>query len=478
MKKNVSVFRSVFLFLFILLLLATAAVSFLHSRLLFADYAPIETTESAASLSNPYRGFYELYGYTLSEENTTSDAAKWSRRTCHASSYPLLLLQINLKNYANESLSSAALEQLDKILIECTREKKQIILRFLYDWDGKAQTSEPDDLGRILEHIRQLAPVVNKHSDCVYLLQGALIGNNGEMHHTKFGNIEEIRQIIMTLANETDPEIFLSVRTPAQLRGILLTTIPLTSNESYSGSPGARLGLFNDGMLGSVYDLGTYDDTPLVADSEIDEPGTRSQELLFQSKLCQYVPNGGEVVIDNEYNDLDNAISNLNQMHVSYLNSMHDATVLNKWKTSIYSGTDCFSGCSGYEYIQEHLGYRYTLLSSELDFSPLWQEEAVLSLSIANTGFSPAYRLFSSELIITNQESGEVTELETSIDNRRIAGDDTSIFQIKLDLRTWEKGTYSLVLRMSDPSTESPIHFANEGAQTSDTVPLGTLTLR
>ena len=83
-------------------------------------------------------------------------------------------------------------------------------------------------------------------------------------------------------------------------------------------------------MLGSVYDLGTYDDTPLQSDSAIDEQGTRNEELIFQEKLCQYVPNGGEVTVDNEYNDLDNAITDLFQMHVSYLNSEHDADVLDK----------------------------------------------------------------------------------------------------------------------------------------------------
>ena len=49
------------------------------------------------------------------------------------------------------------------------------------------------------------------------------------------------------------------------------------------------------------------------------------KNLIFQEKLCQYVPNGGEVTVDNEYNDLDNAITDLSQMHVSYLNSEHDA---------------------------------------------------------------------------------------------------------------------------------------------------------
>ena len=107
-------------------------------------------------------------------------------------------------------------------------------------------------------------------------------------------------------------------------------------------------------MLGSVYDLGTYDDTPLTSASEFNEQGTRSEELLFQNKLCQYVPNGGEVTVNNEYNDLENAIADLATMHVSYLNGEHDPEVLSKWKNSVYTGSDIFSGVNGFDYMSAH----------------------------------------------------------------------------------------------------------------------------
>ena len=67
-----------------------------------------------------------------------------------------------------------------------------------------------------------------------------------------------------------------------------------------NGSLQARLSLFNDGMLGSVYDLGTYDDTPLQPDSKLDEQGTRSEELLFQYKIWKYVAKGGADTVDKE----------------------------------------------------------------------------------------------------------------------------------------------------------------------------------
>lgn len=96
---------------------------------------------------------------------------------------------------------------------------------------------------------------------------------------------------------------------PPSFGGILRTKTPLASSQTGDGSLASRLGLFNDGMLGSVYDLGTYDDTPLTSSSTPGEKGSRSDELIYQYKLCQYVPNGGEVTVNNEYNDLENAIA-------------------------------------------------------------------------------------------------------------------------------------------------------------------------
>ena len=196
---------------------------------------------------------------------------------------------------------------------------------------AKPKKAEPSDFYRIKNHIQQVSATVNAHADCIYILQGLFIGNNGEMNNTNYGDIDQMRQLAETLAKNISPSIYLAVRTPAQLRGILYSRTPM-AGQSDEGSLASRLGLFNDGMLGSVYDLGTYDDTPLTSASEFNEQGTRSEELLFQNKLCQYVPNGGEVTIDNKYNNLDNAISDLSTMCVSYLNSDHDLAVLNKWK--------------------------------------------------------------------------------------------------------------------------------------------------
>ena len=478
MKKYKSaVFHSI-VFFFCAILTVTAITYLISNRRLSVTYRQDNSGESNTRIQNPFCGFYKINGYILSDDTKQKDLISQVKKNCKDNSYPLVLVEINLQNYANSDLSSSAKKQLDTILSQYASAKKQVILRFLYDWDGKALQSEPSDFYRVKNHVIQVSSVVNKHTDCVYIIQGAFIGNVGEMNNSNYSDINQIRQLIETLADSTDSQIYLAVRTPAQLRGILRTRTPLSSQDAESGELASRLGLYNDGMLGNVYDMGTYDDTPLTSGSAMDEPGTREEELLYQYKLCQYVPNGGEIAVDNEYNDLDNAITDLAQMHISYLNSEHEADVLNKWKKSTYTGNDVFSGCTGYDYIEAHLGYRYFIKESHLDFHSVVGDDAALYLTIANSGFSSAYKKFETTLLITNQNSGKTKRLETTIDNRRISGNDQVEFKISPELRSLKKGTYTLSLEMKDPGTGDCIHFANDGAENSDNVPVGTLTIR
>ena len=478
MKKNTSFVYYVIPFFICAIVTVVIIVHLISFQRLSVTYEQSISQESNSIMQNPFRGFYKINGYMLSDKTNKKELTKQIKQNCKANSYPLVLLEINLKNYANTDISSSAQQQLDTILTQYTSAKKQIILRFLYDWDGKALQSEPSDFFRIKNHIQQLSSTINKYKNCIYIIQGAFIGNVGEMNNSNYNDIDQIRQLIETLAESTDPQIYLAVRTPAQLRGILRTRTPLSSQDSESGNLASRLGLYNDGMLGNVYDMGTYDDTPITSGSDMDEPGTREEELLYQYKLCQYVPNGGEVAIDNEYNDLENAVTDLAQMHVSYLNSEHEEDVLNKWKKSTYTGDDVFSGCTGYDYVEAHLGYRYFIQESHLDFHSIAGDDATLYLTIANSGFSSAYKKYDTTLLITNQDTGKTKRLETTIDNRRISGNDQVTFKISPDIRSLKKGTYTLSLEMKDSYTEDCIHFANAGSEDSDSVSVGTLTIQ
>ena len=228
MKKKSSIILHSLFFVICSVLAVLFLYHIISIRRLNVKYTPAMTEESSRELDNPYRGFYQLSGYILSDNQKPEKSAAWCRKSCASNPYPLMLLEINLKNYSNTSISTNAKNQLDKILEECVRAKKQVILRFLYDWDGQALSTEPSDLPQIKNHISQISSTVNKYADCVYILQGTLTGNTGEMNHSNYGDINQIRQIIEELDQNISSDIFLAVRTPGQLRGILRTRTPLS----------------------------------------------------------------------------------------------------------------------------------------------------------------------------------------------------------------------------------------------------------
>ena len=460
----------------VLMCLLAAAVFTIYQNFHPVSYEKASFSETSEIYNNPFRGFYHMYGFTLSEDNP-DDTKERIKQYIESGNLPLMLIQVNLKNYKNSRLSANALEQLNNILYETDAAGHQVILRFLYDWDGKALQTEPDDITQITEHMEQISDVVNRYTGSVFLIQGTFAGNCGEMHGTKYGSHDDNRALITHLSEAISPYIYLSVRTPSHLRGVTKSRTPVSEDTAFNGSLGSRLGLFNDGLLGSVYDLGTYDDTPNSNTTEPEDKGTRDEEIRFQNDICRYVPNGGEAVIDNPYNDIDNAISDMSQMHISYLNCDHDAAVINKWKASAYHGNDCFDGINGYDYIDAHLGYRYFINDALISHGVLNGSRINISLNIQNNGFAPSYRRFDSSVSIINEDGTAVLTLPVESDNRTINSKDTETFSVTADISTLLYGNYRIYYSMTEPHTSRIIQFANTGKDKNLGVYLGNITV-
>lgn len=473
--KNIFNFLLRLFFIFGVVILVFPAV-FLWLDISFVRYTPYELEESSEKLSNPYIGWYTMYGYLLSEDASfnlplaandivmPSDCIlPYSDEHDLSKLYPdMTLLQINLNNYANCDLSSLALTQLDNIFSAWSETFSSLIVRFVYDWDGHGMTTEPESINQVLSHMEQIAPVINKYASSIYILQGIFVGSWGEMHgsaHMADGGMEVL---INKLSQITDPSIFLSVRTPAQLRTITKSKKPLDASSAFDGTLFSRLGLFNDGMLGSANDTGTYGEAA-ASSSDYFSAWIRDDELAFQNELCRFVPNGGEVIIDNEYNNLANAISDLSRMHVSYLNSAYDASVLDKWKKDIFTSdaSDIFYGQSGYDYIGNHLGYRFVIRSSSCDFIPFISESASFSVIIENVGFANALRTFDINIHAIS-ENGQIYTVSTEADTRFWDSITSNKISASLDLGLLSDSSYDIYISCFDEALNRPIFFANE----------------
>ena len=444
----------VLLGIFLFFLLITGS-----NRITFSTESFSESTEI---LSNPYQGFYHMIGYTLSDDYNPTDGASYQ-----TDSYTdaLALVEINLKNYRTTAISETGLTQLDDILTSWSQSpaNTRLILRFLYDWDGLALVTEPESLELILTHMDQIRTLVNRHCDSIYIMQGIFVGNWGEMHHSHFMDDTSVKTLIQHLHDVIDPSIYLSVRTPAQWRMIhdrydLPAKFPaFETDDSLMG----RLGLFNDGMLGSESDLGTYGDTERRNASSPSYKGTRKEELAFQNKLCQYVPNGGEVIYNNNLSDLETSVSALQTMHVSYLNADYDGRVMEKWRNTTWTGNDAFNGCDGYSYMQAHLGYRYLIRSCKIKKIGFIKPDFTLTLTLQNNGFANTLKPFQTTILLKNTETGTGTIVPFDVHLQKLGSGQKKSYTVQLPVQELERGSYQIYFSVKDETNGQMILLGN-----------------
>lgn len=440
------------------------------------DYKTEAFSESTEPLQNPYCGFYHIIGYTLSDDYTPPDSPTYGIGSYTES---LALLEINLKNFRTSQISERGLTQLNDILAawEKSPHGTKLILRFLYDWDGIALATEPDSLELILTHIEQISKAVNRYRDCVYIMQGVFIGNWGEMHHSKFSDADSVKALIYRLNEVIDPSVYLSVRTPSRWRTVSGLYEPPEKFPSFGAdnSLTGRLGLFNDGILGSESDLGTYGNTLKRDAVSPAYQGTRKEELEFQNNLCRYVPNGGEVIYNNNLSGLETAVSALSTMHISYLNADYDSRVLEKWKSCVWTGNDPFNGCDGYTYIKTHLGYRYLIDSCEVKKSGLIKPDFILRLTVRNSGFSNTLKPFKTTVMLINEGTEECIHLPLNADLRKLTGGKDKTFTVKLPVKELKRGGYLIYFSVKDETSGQTVFLGNKNEVTKNGYLLGRL---
>lgn len=447
----------------------SAGMYFLHLERRSVSYQPAACIESAEEFQNPYVGWYHMYGYVLSDQGS-NDLSKAAEQEPGPG---LALLEINLRNYINTSVSDIGLRQLDDIFAAWQAAGKQLIIRFLYDWDGSS--NEPDTLELVQEHMSQTAEIVNRYSDCIYIIQGIYVGKWGEMHGSRYMNDKDMLTLIHHLNEVVHPNIFLSVRTPGQWR-----SIRNSEEDSMAQSENplcSRLGLYNDGMLGSATDLGTYGEEGTPASTVNQDIDSRQAEIAFQNVLCNYVPNGGEVVNDNSYNDFPAAVADLSDIHVSYLNDSYDTAVLSKWERTICDREDIFSGMNGLDYISRHLGYRYVLRTSSCHI-PESPENVMLSVVLENIGFSNCYRSFDVTLTLRHKIYRTDYSVPVQTDTRLWNAGMQTVLEVPLDISDCRPGNYTVYLKITDPASGYEILCANEGQHNEKGYVLGELAIR
>ena len=420
-------------------------------------------TESSQELQNPNRGFYYIYGFRITDEETdyrtlVRDKYRKDKNTC------LTMVQINLQAYRESAITEKGLANIDALFSALESIDKQLIVRFLYDWDGENEQYEPESLDIILKHMQQLEMILRTYSRKIFTLQGLFIGNWGEMNGTKHFSNENIQLLATKLADVTDESTYLSVRTPGQWRVTVQLSGLDVEGTVLNSRLARRLGLFNDGMLGSEDDCGTYG-TKSAKEVGVLGCWSREEELVFQEQLCRWVPNGGEVIEDNMYNDFENAVKDLAVMHVTYINRDYDRDVLEKWKKVVVHEQSCFDGMDGLTYIERHLGYRLLIANAALEYS-FPEKFFSVDISMKNVGFAPLYKEHQIKLYLYSEEKEQLLVYDMEGDLCELAGgseaEKIKTLHIEIPLKDLLRTEYKLYFSVQDVDTGKIFSFANE----------------
>ncbi len=338
----------------------------------------IDYTETLDTFDNPERGFYSYLYYNFEVSgNEEPEAYLLEGNLIHLR---LGIGAFSSKVNKNEDLelSEDMLNMLDNILNKIKENGSTVIVRFAYDnFEGDANL-EPS-LDMILKHIEQLCPILTKNIDVISYVELGFFGPWGEMHSSDISKPENVTQALNLMLENTPEELKIGVRQPKYYVDFAkIDREKLNENITVKGTKEYRVGLFNDGYLGSHSDLGTFQN--------------REIEISWLENQALHTLYGGEVVATrgDEENDKLNTAEYMSKeafrTHTTYLNYDYDEDVINSWRDEIYNGDDeLYKGKSGYLYIANHLGYRFVLRNSNIN---IIDNKINLELDIENVGFA------------------------------------------------------------------------------------------
>ena len=402
-------------------------------------------------LLNPDQGFYRTARLKINSDGTftKSLSANSDTQVFHLRA-DISDLSGVVNGAGDVEIPQAGLIGLDEALAFYKTRGKNVIIRFCYDPKFGGAANKEAEVSMILRHIEQIGEVLNKYQTTLTAIEAGMVGPWGEMHTSEKATAAVINQIINAWLANTDNMPIL-VRTPKQIYNYIGITVDDVETATIP-QEAYRLGIFNDGYLGSGNDLGTYT--------------KRELEVEFLSKQTAHLPYGGEVTVpDSTWHDIDKCLPEMFKMNLSYLNyEWNTYVVQTKWKQSTYTikcGNDrLWYGRSAFEYIANHLGYRLVLRQSVLRYNKA-SDELTIQLKVDNVGFGEFYRTKNLTLYLVNSEGNVYSANVGSYNGGSIS---LKIADVKTTfcISTGEYTVYLGINTLENGETSYPVRFAND----------------
>ena len=412
--------------------------------------------ESLEELDNPERGFYEPVEYKM----------KVSGNKILDLNYNLIHLRVGIGAFSKAangsedlSFTEDMLDALDGTLKNVKKNGGSVIIRFAYDDFAGTKDLEPS-MEMMLLHIKQLKSIFEGNKDVIAYVELGLFGPWGEMHSSEICTTKNVSKALDAMLEAVPGDITIGVRTPeyyAKWANVERKNLHLDITKK--GTAAYRVGLYNDGYLGSESDLGTF--------------SNRDIEIAWLTYQTSHTFYGGEVVANRAEGEPLNTVAYMSQeaykTHTTYLNLYWNDTVIENWKNEIYQGEDTrYQGQSGYTYVVNHLGYRYVLRQCQIDSKVYQGQNLNINMKIENVGF--ANLINSKKVSILLVGKNKTYEIATDIDARKWNSKEVTNINTQIalpdNIAIGEYKVYFRISKYGDHTTDNNyqcIQFANDG---------------
>ena len=428
------------------------------SSLVLSDpikYLSNQFKESSEHINNPDQGFYRPLLVNIKPDSFS-----------HGKNYPeqVYHLRCDISQFSgavnsdrvDKKITDIALNGLDEYLYEIKKENKNAVIRFSYDPNYNGNRDKEPSLSMIQTHIKQLSQILNKHEDTLTAIEAGLLGPWGEMHTSKIAS-EENKALVFKYWLQNTKNIPILARTPKAMFVYFGKSLDeMEKTVIKSTDEGYRLGLFNDGYLGTDIDTGTY-------------VYSRERETKWLSTQNEHLPYGGETCAVSVMSNLEKCLPEMFLLGLSYLNIEYHTGVIQKWKDLKYNNTlgsdSLFYGMSGFEYIKRHLGYRLLIKSVEVSYEKFGNFE--IKIKLRNVGFGNMYKTKKVDIIFADLKDKEISRShigeykgENSIEFKSVFLSESSSREYKVFLSVYGSIENNVVYY--------PIQFANENIYKKD----------
>jgi hypothetical protein len=420
-----------------------------------AKIVSVNFEPSLDDFPNPERGFFVQSDFNQNQNSGVTPQTVAQLKAIRNQNFSLLRMYYVLELWRDAVLPQAFLDRLETDFSRAREAGIKMIPRFAYNFGMFADAS----LERVLAHLEQLRPVLQKNADVIAFMEAGFVGAWGEWHSStnglmnSDGSVNDASRAIVEKELAILPTTrTIALRTPSYKFAITGNTV-LSADQAFDGSSKARIAAHNDCFLASESNWGTYKN--------------RQLEMDFYHSDNLFVPQGGETCNSaadaQPYIGCNNALAELAYLRFSTLNIGYEPGVLNGWTTG---------GCMNE--IKQRLGYRFVLENAKIPDRVKPGSSLTINISLKNVGFAAPYNPRLLELRLQNTVTGSVVRVK--LEGGRTQNQDPRFWQpaqtymVNLEVgvpANLTEGDYRVSLALPDPEpnlyprAEYAIRFAN-----------------